>query len=62
MVDGTLLASRQSLVRIATGRDAADIAFLAKHKGAINLNKLEVTAVVDGDLARDSIDQLMSIG
>jgi len=62
VVDGTLLAPRQSLMRIATGRDAADIAFLAKHKGAINLNKLEVTAVVDGDLARDSIDQLMSIG
>ena len=28
VVDGTLLAPRQTLVRIATGRDAADIAFL----------------------------------
>ena len=61
VVDGTLLAPRQSLVRIATGRDAADIAFLANHKGAINLNNLVVTAIVDGDLPRDSIDQLVSI-
>src|SRR6476659_4704423 len=61
VVDGTLLAPRQSLVRIATGRDAADIAFLDNHKGAITLNKLVVTAVVDGDLPRDSIDQLVSI-
>ena len=44
VVDGTLLAPRQSLVRIATGRDAADIAFLDNHKGAITLNKLVVTA------------------
>ena len=50
------------LVRIATGRDAADIAFLDNHKGAITLNKMEVTAVVDGDLPMDSIDQLVSIG
>jgi hypothetical protein len=56
------LAPRQTLVRIATGRDAADIAFLDNHKGAITLSKMEVTAVVDGDLPRDSIDQLVSIG
>ncbi|MDT5185524.1 MAG: hypothetical protein QOI29_3682, partial [Mycobacterium sp.] len=62
VVDGTLLAPRQALVRIATGRDAADIAFLANYKGAIRLNKLEVSAVVDGDLPRDSIDELVSIG
>jgi len=48
-------------VRIATGRDAADTAFLDNHKGAITLNKLVVTAVVDGELPRDSIDQLVSI-
>jgi transglutaminase-like putative cysteine protease len=62
VVDGTLLAPRQSLLRIATGRDAADIAFLDNHKGAITLNKLVVSAVVDGDLPRDSIDELVSIG
>src|SRR5712675_470485 len=62
VVDGTLLAPRQTLVRIATGRDAADIAFLDNHRGAITLTKMEVTAVVDGDLPMDSIDQLVSIG
>ncbi|MCX2933531.1 transglutaminase family protein [Mycobacterium sp. CVI_P3] len=62
VVDGTLLAPRQTLVRIATGRDAADIAFLDNHSGAITLERLEVMAVVDGDLPRDSIDRLVSIG
>ncbi|OBF10008.1 transglutaminase [Mycobacterium sp. 852002-10029_SCH5224772] len=61
VVDATLLAPRQALVRIATGRDAADTAFLDNHKGAITLNRLVVSAVVDGDLPRDSIDQLVSI-
>jgi transglutaminase-like putative cysteine protease len=62
VVDGTLLAPRQSLVRIATGRDAADTAFLANHKGSIVVNRLEVRAIVEGELPRDSIDQLVSIG
>ena len=61
VVDATLLAPRQTLVRIATGRDASDTAFLDNHKGAITLNQLIVTAVVDGDLPADSIHQLVSI-
>lgn len=61
VVDATLLAPRQTLVRIATGRDAADTAFLDNHHGAVTLNQLGVTAVVDGDLPRDSVDQLVSI-
>ncbi len=61
VVDGTLLAPRQALVRIATGRDAADIAFLDNHKGEISLNALQVSAIVDGQLPRDSIDELVSI-
>ncbi|MBO0882991.1 MAG: transglutaminase family protein [Mycobacterium sp.] len=61
VVDATLLAPRQSLVRIATGRDAADTAFLDNHGGAITLNDIAVTAVVDGDLPEDSTDQLVSI-
>ncbi|MFZ3269408.1 MAG: transglutaminase family protein, partial [Mycobacterium sp.] len=36
VVDATCLAPRQSMVRIATGRDAADTAFLDNHKGSIN--------------------------
>ncbi|CAA0101773.1 Uncharacterised protein [Mycolicibacterium vanbaalenii] len=61
VVDATCLAPRQSLVRIATGRDAADTAFLDNHKGAITLNNMTVTATVDGDLPRDSLEQLVSI-
>jgi hypothetical protein len=60
VVDATLLAPRQALVRIATGRDASDTAFLDNHKGAITLNQLVVSAVVDGDLPRDSIDRFPS--
>jgi transglutaminase-like putative cysteine protease len=62
VVDGTLLAPRETLVRIATGRDAADTAFLDNHKGEIALHKLWVTAIVDGDLPTDAVDELVSIG
>src|SRR6478736_1111633 len=55
VVDATCLAPRQTLLRIATGRDAADTAFLDNHKGSITLNSATVTAVVDGDLPADSI-------
>jgi transglutaminase-like putative cysteine protease len=61
VVDATLLAPRQTLVRIATGRDASDTAFLTNHHGQITLNSMEVTAVVAGDLPNDSIDELVSI-
>jgi transglutaminase-like putative cysteine protease len=61
VVDATCLAPRQTLVRIATGCDAADTAFLDNHKGAINLNNMTVTATSDGDLPKDSVDQLVSI-
>jgi len=61
VVDATCLAPRQTLVRIATGRDAADTAFLDNHKGSINLTNMTVTATSDGDLPRDALDQLVSI-
>lgn len=47
VVDATRLAPRQSLLRIATGRDAADTAFLTNYWGGVQLTGLEVTAVVD---------------
>jgi transglutaminase-like putative cysteine protease len=62
VVDATLLAPRETLVRIATGRDAADTAFLDNHKGEIALNSMRVTAVVDGDLPQESVERLVSIG
>lgn len=61
VVDATCLAPRQSMVRIATGRDAADTAFLDNHRGAITLTNMEVTAVVDGDLPFDSTADLVSL-
>lgn len=61
VVDATCLAPRQTLVRIATGRDAADTAFLDNHKGAISLADMTVTATSDGELPKDSTDELVSI-
>lgn len=47
VVDATRLAPRQSLLRIATGRDAADTAFLTSHWTDLSLDRLEVMAIVD---------------
>ena len=62
VVDATLLAPRASLVRIATGRDAADTAFLSMYGGAATLVGTEVMAVLDGELPDDDVTQLMTIG
>ena len=50
VVDATCLAPRQTMVRIATGRDAADTAFLDNHGGGINLTSMNVNAWVEGML------------
>ncbi|WP_127472721.1 transglutaminase-like domain-containing protein [Microbacterium sulfonylureivorans] len=51
VIDGTRLANRRSLVRIATGRDAADCAFLSYHGGYVGLQRMRVDAwVVPDDL------------
>ena len=52
-VDATRLAPRQSMVRISTGRDAADTAFLTTRYGSLTLLRSEVVAVVDGELPAD---------
>ena len=46
-VDATTLAPRPSLLRIATGRDAADTAFLSTVRGSLTLNWVAVGATVD---------------
>ena len=53
VLDATRLAPRGSLVRIATGRDAADTAFVTTLHGQAELVSSEVWAVVDGDLPAD---------
>lgn len=53
VVDATRLAPRQSLMRIATGRDAADNAFLSTYGAGIQLNDQTVMATIDGQLPVD---------
>ena len=60
-VDATALAPRQSLIRIATGRDASDTAFLSSSGGWVRLLDLEVGAVVD-ELPTDDVRHFVSIG
>ena len=55
VVDATCLAPRQAMVRIATGRDAADTAFLTTTGGIIELTDMEVMASTDGALPADDI-------
>lgn len=60
VVDATTLAPRSSLVRIATGRDAADTAFLTVVSGRAALGEVTVTATVDV-LPDDDVRELVSI-
>lgn len=61
VVDATALAPRSTLVRIATGRDAADTAFMTLMSGRAELFDVEVGAVVDA-LPNDDITQAVEIG
>ncbi len=54
--DPTGLAPRESLVRVVTGRDAADAAFAAVTFGVADLQVIEVTAIAEPFLPVD--DQL----
>ncbi|MET1007085.1 MAG: transglutaminase family protein [Propionibacteriaceae bacterium] len=60
IVDATRLAPRQSLLRVSTGRDAADTAFLTNFGANIQLSGLEVTAVVD-DFPNDDVSELLAL-
>jgi transglutaminase-like putative cysteine protease len=60
VVDATTLAPRSSLVRIATGRDASDTAFLNVLSGRADLVELEVIATADA-LPDDDVTQLVSL-
>lgn len=61
VVDATALAPRETMLRIATGVDASETAFLSQHFAAVNLNFMEVTAVVDA-LPRDDMSELIALG
>lgn len=59
--DATGLAPRSSLVRIATGRDAADAAFSAVNSGVMDMESLLVSATVGGVLPRDSQSEIVEL-
>lgn len=61
VVDATALAPRPSLVRIATGRDSADTAFMTTVGGGADLEWSFVTAVADDGLPPDDLDQLVTL-
>ena len=61
VVDATALAPRSSLVRIASGRDASDTAFLTTHGAIVTLHDVQVSAIVD-ELPTDDLTQLVSLG
>jgi transglutaminase-like putative cysteine protease len=61
VVDATRLAPRQSMVRISTGRDAADTAFLTNHWADLTLTGMEVLAIVD-QLPADDGTSLVQLG
>ncbi len=58
VIDATCLAPRSSMVRIATGRDAADTAFLTSSGDAVELRGLTVTATTDAALPSDDLTAL----
>lgn len=53
VLDPTGLAPRQSMVRIATGRDASDTAFMTTLAGRTQFKSMKVMATVDGNLPTD---------
>ncbi len=61
VLDATGLAPRGTMVRIATGRDAADIAFLDNHGGSIRFENLTVTAESTAPLPDDDPHELIPI-
>ena len=61
VVDATSLDPRETMVRIATGMDASETAFLSQHHAAVNLNRMNVTAVADS-LPSDDVTRLVTLG
>ena len=60
-VDATGLAPRSTMLRIATGRDAADTAFLTNSRGIIVLTGMEVVAYTDERLPFDDVNALAEL-
>ena len=61
VVDATCLAPRATMIRIATGRDAADTAFLNTSHGVVNLTDISVIAYTDERLPLDDMNGLVEL-
>ena len=61
VLDPTRLAPRTSLLRVSTGRDAADTAFLTVLDGQAALLSTEIVAFTDGDLPSDDHTGLVQL-
>ncbi|WP_423921789.1 transglutaminase-like domain-containing protein [Frigoribacterium sp. 2-23] len=61
VVDATSLAPRQTLLRIATGRDASDTAFLSSRGGRVTVVSMRIGAVADV-LPLDDPREFVSLG
>jgi transglutaminase-like putative cysteine protease len=59
--DATRLAPRQTLIRIATGRDAADTALATTLSGLLTMPETHITAVAAGDLPVDDHTSLVTL-
>jgi transglutaminase-like putative cysteine protease len=59
--DATRLAPRPTLIRIATGRDAADTALATTISGALTMPDIRILAVAGDDLPFDDHDGLVSL-
>ena len=61
IVDPTRLAPRDSMVRIATGRDAADTAFITTQTGRFRFGGVVVNAIVDPVLPREDTTERIDL-
>ena len=61
VVDPTCLAPRSSMVRIATGADATDTAFMSTLRGQVDLDEMQVTAYATGALPVDDVREPATI-
>jgi transglutaminase-like putative cysteine protease len=59
--DPTGLAPRSSLVRVVTGRDAADTAFAAVTSGIVDLDRIEISAVAEPSLPVDDQSEVVGL-
>lgn len=61
LLDATGLAPRESMMRIATGRDASDTAFMTTLAGSTTLNSMKVTATIEGDLPQEDSSKSVTL-